>query len=74
MCDACLHRTDEPYYIDNFNDHTIYVVQGTSVIRSFPWAYGPPCAYCEESLAVTNVVSTNSFGKSWGCGTGGQSR
>jgi hypothetical protein len=27
-----------PYYIDNFSDHTIYVVQGTSVINSFPWA------------------------------------
>jgi hypothetical protein len=53
-----------PYYIDNFNDHTIYVVQGTSVINSFPWAYGP-----EGSLAVTNVVSTNGFG---GSGTAGQ--
>jgi hypothetical protein len=60
-----------PYYIDNFIDQTIYVVQGTSVINSFPLAYSG-CRYCEGSLAVTNVVSTNSFGNYWDSGTGGQ--
>jgi hypothetical protein len=52
-----------PYYLDNDSNQTIYVVQGTSVINSFAWAYGP-CAssFCEASLAVTNVVSTNWFG------------
>jgi hypothetical protein len=61
-----------PYYVDNFNDHTIYVVQGTGVINSFHWAYGSGCTYCEGSLAVTNVVSTNSFGNDYGSGTEGQ--
>jgi hypothetical protein len=61
-----------PYYIDNFNDHTIYVVQGTSVINSFPWAYHGSGYYSEGSLGVTNVVSTNNFGKAYGSGTGGQ--
>jgi hypothetical protein len=58
------------YYIDNFDDQTIYVVQGTSVINSFPWAYGSGCSsYCEGNLAVTNKVSTDSFS---GSGTAGQ--
>jgi hypothetical protein len=49
-----------PYYLDNYGTHRIYVVQGTSVINSFPWAYGPGCSsLCETNLAVTNVVSTN---------------
>jgi hypothetical protein len=59
-----------PYYLDNYYPFlgpppTIYVVQGTSVTNSFPWAYNT-CGYpgCEGALAVTNVVSTNSFGNS----------
>jgi hypothetical protein len=58
-----------PYYLDNYNDQHIYVVQGTSVINSFPWAYefGPFCRnFCEGNLAVTNVVSTNWFGSDHG--------
>jgi hypothetical protein len=51
-----------PYYLDDFGSQQIDVVQGTSVINSFAWNYGPPCANCEANLAVTNVVSTNWFG------------
>jgi len=68
-----------PYYLDNYNTDTIYVVQGTSVINSFPWAYGagtsgcPSGAYCEGGLAVTNVVSTTWFGNFFGAaGTAGE--
>jgi hypothetical protein len=58
----------------------IFVVQGTSVINFFPWAYaGPPCHFfCEGNLAVTNVVSTNWLGNAVGAppvgipGTAGQ--
>jgi hypothetical protein len=52
-----------PYYLDDYTNQEIYVVQGTSVVNSFPWAYGPGCSQsCEGNLAVTNVVSTNWFG------------
>jgi hypothetical protein len=44
-----------PYYLDNYNDRHIYVVQGTSVINNFPWAYGTPGTpcfnFCEGNLA-----------------------
>jgi hypothetical protein len=59
-----------PYFLDNYHTQQIFVVQGTSVINSFPWAYGPPCTnyfgFCEGNLAVTNVVSTNWFGTVYG--------
>jgi hypothetical protein len=56
-----------PYYLDNFSDQHIYVVQGTSVINSFPWLHGTPCGNgCEGNLAVTNVVSTNWLGNNAG--------
>jgi hypothetical protein len=64
-----------PYYLDDYSNQTIYVVQGTSVINSFPWAYntntsqGPGVAlgtYNEGNLAVTNVVTTNGFGSYYG--------
>ena len=32
-----------PYYLDNYNNQHIYVVQGTSVINRFPWVYSAPC-------------------------------
>ena len=40
-----------PYYLDDGNS-TIYVVQGTSVVASFPMAYGKGVA--EGALAVAN--------------------
>ena len=59
-----------PYYLDNYGNQTIDVVQGTNVINSFPWAYDPGCTnFCEGSLAVTNVVSTNWFGSYGGSAT-----
>lgn len=57
-----------PYYLDNADTQTIYVVQGTSVIRSFPWAYSAK----EGNLAVTNRVTTNGFGSDFGLGSAGQ--
>jgi hypothetical protein len=51
-----------PYYLDQYRGQEIYVVQGTKVINSFPWAYGPCSADCEGMLAVTNRVSTDGFG------------
>ena len=62
-----------PYYLDNYGNQTIDVVQGTNVINSFPWFYDPGCTnFCEGSLAVTNVVSTNWFGSYGGSATAGQ--
>jgi PEP-CTERM motif len=56
-----------PYYLDTLFGPTIYVVQGTNLINSFPWAYGAPCSnFCEANLAVTNVVSTNWLGSGEG--------
>jgi hypothetical protein len=58
-----------PYYLDNWLDGNVYVVQGPSVINTFPWAYGTG----EGNLAVTNVVSTNWFGSDvGGSATAGQ--
>jgi len=54
-----------PYYLDDFLAHTIYVAQGATIINSFPvTAYTPQClGDCESNLAVTDVVSTNWFGR-----------
>src|ERR1051326_3885686 len=54
------------YYLDDYTNHTIYVVQGASVINSFAWAYGAgngadPNSN-EGNLAVTAVVTTSGFG------------
>jgi hypothetical protein len=50
-----------PYYLNNYDDRTIYVVQGSTVINSFPWSYSSPdCVYCEANLAIANGhVNTN---------------
>jgi PEP-CTERM motif len=64
-----------PYYLDNYVTQMIYVVQGTSVINSFSWAYsaGNDASYNEANLAVTNVVTTNGFGSNYGApATAGQ--
>jgi hypothetical protein len=64
-----------PYYLDNYVTQMIYVVQGTSVINSFSWAYsaGNSASYNEANLAVTNVVTTNGFGSNYGApATAGQ--
>jgi len=58
-----------PYYLDNFDQNTIYVVQGTTVINQFPFAYGFRSS--EGTLAVTNVVSTKGS-MSYEPGTAGQ--
>lgn len=45
-----------PYYLDDWSTQEIYVVQGTSVINSFPWAYGPPCSnYCEGATSPSRM-------------------
>jgi hypothetical protein len=50
-----------PYYLDNYSDDTIYVVQGTGVVNSFPYAYSNG-AYDEGNLAIANGhVTTNGF-------------
>lgn len=58
-----------PYYLDNFSNQTIYVVQGTTVINQFPWAYNAFCpviSNCEGVLAVTgSYVSTDWFGNTF---------
>jgi hypothetical protein len=53
-----------PYYLSNIADQTIYVVQGTSVINSFPWHYDPGCDNdCEAVLAISNGhINTNWIG------------
>ena len=65
-----------PYYLDNYEEGRIYVVQGASVINSFPTGYangGLGTPYQEGNLAVTNVVSTNWFGRNYGlAGAAGQ--
>jgi hypothetical protein len=56
-----------PYFLDDFVNRTIYVVQGATVVNSFTLAYTPGCTgFCESNLAVTNVVSTNWFGTGYG--------
>ena len=67
-----------PYYLDNYVTQTIYVVQGTSVINSFPWAYSTGGAPSQEgNLAIANgFLTTNAFGTGYDIGfapaTGGQ--
>lgn len=64
-----------PYYLDNVDNDTIYVVQGTSVINSFPWTYQtvPGPQYQEAILAIANgYVETNGGGSDYGLGTAGQ--
>ena len=70
-----LHRADQPLLPNNITNQSIYVVQGTNVINSFPWANGSGCnsSFCEGNLAVTSVVSTNWFGSGYpSSATGGQ--
>jgi hypothetical protein len=58
-----------PYYLDNWYDQTIYVVQGTSVINSFPWTYaaGTGAFNQEAILAIANGhVTTNGEGSDYG--------
>lgn len=57
-----------PYYLDNYITGIIYVVQGPSVVNSFPTVHGGRNngTYGEANLAVTNVVTTNGFGSAWG--------
>ncbi len=62
-----------PYYLDNSSDRTIYVVQGTSIINSFPWSYACGSEFCESNLAISNGhVNTNWFGTWAGSGIPGQ--
>src|ERR1700739_2161934 len=51
------------YYLDDYNNSTIYVIQGTSVINSFAMAYGGSSnGFSEGMLAVTNTgVATNAL-------------
>src|SRR5689334_11850299 len=54
------------YYLNNAGTGSIYIVLGTAAVGSFPYAYASSCTgfpgyFCEGSLAVTNVVSTNGF-------------
>jgi hypothetical protein len=51
-----------PYYLDNYNTIQIFVVQGTSVINSFPLsAYGGNGNFQQSSLAVGATVNTHGF-------------
>ncbi len=60
-----------PYYLNNYEHQTIYVVQGTSVVSSFPWAYSGATRFPEMMLAVTDVVSTRGYDSRYAA-TGGQ--
>jgi hypothetical protein len=65
-----------PYYLDNWSNQTIYVVQGTSVINSFPWSYetGNGASRNEGNLAIAHgYVTTNGQGSDYGApATAGQ--
>src|SRR6202030_3584975 len=51
-----------PYYLDNFSTSQIFVVQGTSVINSFPLsAYSGNGNFQQSSLAVGATVNTHGF-------------
>lgn len=50
-----------PYYLDNYGNDTIYVVQGATVINSFAWAYDTIHPYAEGTLAVSSTVNTRPF-------------
>ena len=64
--------TSGVYYLDDYNNNTIYEVQGTAVIGSFSTS-NFSTGYEGANLAVTNVVTTTSLGSSNGiAGTGGQ--
>ena len=52
------------YYLDNLSNSTIYVVQGTSVVESFPMAYSS--AYGEGVLAVSETIRTRARYILWG--------
>jgi hypothetical protein len=63
------------YYLDNYSNSTIYVVQGNAVINSFATSYATAggASNQEGSLAVTNVVTTTGFGSFYGSpSSGGQ--
>ncbi len=62
------------YYLDNYVNGTIYVVQGNAVINSFATSYATAGAFFQEgNLAVTNVVTTTGFGSAHGSpSSGGQ--
>jgi hypothetical protein len=64
-------------YLDNYGTHSIYVVQGATVINSFAYAYGALAGgngnYQEGMIAVTDTVRTNAFPQDNGPGgIGGQ--
>ncbi len=56
------------YYLSDMFNRRIYVVQGTTLVRSFAWAYGAgnAASFNEGMLAVTNVITTNGMGSTFG--------
>ncbi len=56
----------EDYYLNNYSNNTIYVVQGSGVVQQFPWAYNN-AQYSEGNLALANGgIVTNGFGSQHG--------
>lgn len=64
-----------PYYLNAAGGGAlpprIFVVQGTSVIRTFATSYNSQ-PYAEANLAVTDVITTNGWGSGWGLTDAGQ--
>jgi hypothetical protein len=55
------------YYVDNYADSTIYIVQGTSVVGSFALSgYSGNADYQQGSLAVGATVATHGFYSGYG--------
>jgi hypothetical protein len=65
-----------PYYLDEYNTGTIYIVQGTTVINSFEEVYGSHVGGTggsqEAMLVVTDTIRTNAFQEGGTGGIGGQ--
>ena len=69
--DAIFTGPTSPYYLDNYANGTIYVVQGTSVTNSFA-VTGSDTPYSEGRLSVTTTINTTGFGSFFGLGPDGQ--
>lgn len=71
QADAIFTGPTGAYYLDNYTNGTIYVVQGSSVINSFA-VTGSSTPYSEGRLSVTTTVNTTGFGSFYGLGPNGQ--
>ena len=52
---------NSPYYLSNYDTQTIYVVQGNTVMYTFPWASST--TYSSGMIAVSGLVESRGFGE-----------